>query len=201
MDGATYLHRKFKVQDVDRNFEFKVQNLAHVEGIAAKAILLDEEEGFMICDYLQGDHKTDLDKDDLKELAILLRRLHSIPIDSEALKLEDRFKTQSQEIKEAFEILKNHQVEHVLCHNDLNPKNILFAEDVKLIDWEYAAFNDRYFDFAAVSVEFNLSTQDEIYFLQSYFTSKETIYTEKLDAYKSIYSELCKQWFEEFGVK
>ena len=50
MDGITYLLKKFKVNDVDRKFEFKVQNLAHVEGIAAKAILLDEDECIMICD-------------------------------------------------------------------------------------------------------------------------------------------------------
>lgn len=201
MDGSHYLLRKFKVQDVDRGFEFKVQNLAYAQNIAAKAILLDEDQGLMICEYLQGHHKNVLEKEDLKKLAQLLQTLHAIPIDAEALKLEEQFYTQSEEIKEAFHILKEHPIENVLCHNDLNPKNVIFSEDVKLIDWEYAALNDRYFDLAAVSVEFKLSTQEENYFLKNYFGSEEVFSIDKLNAYKTIYSVLCKQWFEEHGVK
>lgn len=201
MDGSLYLLRKFKVQDVDREFEFKVQNLAYAQNIAAKAIVLDEEQGLMICEYLQGHHKTVLGQEDLQKLAHLLQKLHTIPVDADALKLEDQFHTQAQEIKEAFQILNDHTVENVLCHNDLNPRNIIFSEDLKLIDWEYAALNDRYFDLAAVSVEFKLSAQDEHYFLTHYFDTEEVFSTEKLYAYKIIYSALCKQWFEKHGVK
>lgn len=200
-DGTTYLLRKSKVENIDRKLEFKVQNLAHQKNIAAKAILLDEEKGLMICEYLEGHHKNYLGQDDLKKLANLLQQLHSIELDTEVLKLEDHFKIQTQEIKEAFYILGNYNVENVLCHNDLNPKNILFSEGIKLIDWEYAALNDRYFDLAAVCVEFKLSVQAERYFLQSYFDPKEMIHFEKLNAYKTIYSALCKQWFEEHEVK
>jgi len=201
MDGTSYLLRKFKVQDVDRRFEFKVQNLAYEQNIAAKPILLDEEKGLMICEYLHGYHKTVLDKDDLKKLVTLLKKLHSITIEAEALKLEDHFNTYTQEIREAFKRIKNYSVENVLCHNDLNPKNILFSDNIKLIDWEYAAYNDRYFDLAAVSVEFKLSTEDENYLLEHYFEPEETFYTEKLNAYKTIYSALCIQWFEEQSIK
>ncbi len=201
MDGTIYLLRKFKDQSIDRTFEFKVQNLAYAQAIAAKAILLDEEKGLMICEYLEGHHKNVLTQDDLQQLANLLDQLHSIQIDAEALELKDQFHTYSPEIREAFDIIDDHQVENVLCHNDLNPKNILFSESVKLIDWEYAAVNDKYFDLAAVSVEFKLSIQEEQYFLQSYFKSNEMISIEKLNAYKIIYSELCKQWFEEHRVK
>ena len=201
MDGQKYLLRKFKVHDLNRKLEFKIQNLAYAQNLAAKAILLDEENGLMICEYLEGHHKNLLAQDDLHKLANLLQQLHSIQIDSEALKLEDQFHSHSEEIREAFNIINDYQVENVLCHNDLNPKNILFSEGIKLIDWEYAALNDRYFDLSAVCVEFKLSSEEEQFFLQNYFNSDEMIYKEKLNAYKIIYSALCKQWFEEHPVK
>lgn len=201
MAGQTYLLRKFKAQNIDRHFEFTVENLAYEKGIAAKPILLDDENSLMICEFLEGHHKNVLEEDDLLKLAYLLQQLHSIQISAEVIKLEEKLPTHSAEIKEAFHIISHHQVENVLCHNDLNPKNILFSEGVKLIDWEYAALNDRYFDLAAVCVEFKLAPKDEHVFLQNYFGSKEIVHLEKLNAYKIIYSALCKQWFDEFSVK
>jgi len=190
-----YLLRKFKELSLDRKFEFKVQNLAYEQGIAAKAILLDEENDLMICKFLEGHHKDVLDRDDLKALAMLLRKLHMLQVDNEVLNIEDLFNSKSQEIIEAFNTVKNYQIEYVLCHNDLNPHNILFSEDVKLIDWEFAAVNDKYFDLASLCVEFHLDEKEETYFLEAYFMTKEEIQREKLNAYKTIYIALCKQWF------
>jgi len=201
MDGKTYLLRKFKVQDVDRKFEFNIQNLAYQKGIAAEAIVLDEEVGLMIAQYLEGHHKEHLSQSDLTQIAELLQKLHDIEIDAEPLKLQEHFKTQSPQIQEAFQIILKYPVENVLCHNDLNPKNILFSDDIKLIDWEYAAINDRYYDLAAVSVEFKLTTQEESYLLQNYFISDERPSLKKLHAYKTIYAALCQQWFKEHGYK
>lgn len=201
MDGKTYLLRKFKLQDVDRKFEFKIQNLAYQKGIAAQAIVLDEEAGLMIAEYLEGHHKEQLSENDLKQIAELLQKLHAIETDAEPLKLQELFKTQPAEIQEAFQVISVCPVEHVLCHNDLNPKNILFSDDIKLIDWEYAAINDRYYDLAAVSVEFKLTIQEESYLLQKYFISGDRLSLKKFHTYKTIYAALCKQWFEEHGHK
>lgn len=201
MDEKKYLLRKFKDQSIDRAVEFKVQNLAYEKNIAAKALILDKENGLMICEYLDGHHKDVLTRSDLKNIANVLKKLHSITFESTPLDLEDQFKEMSKDDIQAFETLKQYPVQYRLCHNDLNPKNILFLDDVKLIDWEYAACNDRYFDLAAVSVEFKLSIQDENYFLENYFVSEKVFYIEKLNAYKTIYSTLCKQWFEEQGIK
>ena len=74
---------------------------------------------------------------------------------------------------------------------------VLFTDKVKLIDWEFASVNDRYFDLASVCIEFDLDNKDEMYFLEHYFNISEEIYKEKLSGYKAIYKALCKQWFEE----
>jgi thiamine kinase-like enzyme len=85
--------------------------------------------------------------------------------------------------------------EYVLCHNDLNPKNIFFSEDVKFIDWEYAVVNDRYFDVACVCVEFRLEGRMQEVFLKSYFEGEYSL--EKLEAYRVIYKTLCEKWLKD----
>ena len=200
MHDQTYLLRKFKEQGIDRKLEFKVQNLAYEKEIAAKPILLDEKNGLMICEFLEGHHEEVLERDDLQNVADLLKKLHMIQIDTEVLNLEGFFDRKSQALIEAFDTVKNYETEYVLCHNDLNPKNILFTEEVKLIDWEFASLNDRYFDLASLCVEFLLDEKEETFFLEAYFLTKEEIQREKLNAYKTIYIDLCKQWFDKSDI-
>lgn len=194
-EDQKYLIRKFKLEN-DRKFEFKAQKLAYEKNIAAKPILLDEENSLMICEFLDGKHKIVLDKYDLKKLAQALRELHSIKLNAKPLNLENTLTPKSKETKQAFVTLEKYKVEEVLCHNDLNPKNILFTDEVKLIDWEFTSVNDRYFDLASVCIEFDLDNKDETYFLEHYFDISEEIYKEKLSGYKAIYKALCEQWFE-----
>lgn len=194
-EGKKYLIRKFKLQH-DRKSEFKIQRLAYAKNIAARPILLDEENGLMIAEFLEGRHKTVLEKDDLKKLAQALRKLHSIKLKAKPLNLENILISKPKEIQQAFVTLEKYEVEEVLCHNDLNPKNILFTDEVKFIDWEFASVNDRYFDLASLCIEFDLDNQDKKYFLEHYFKRGEEIYKEKLSGYKVIYKALYAQWFE-----
>lgn len=196
-DNTTYVLRKFILQDRDRELEYKIQSLAYEKNIAAKPLVLDLDNGLMICEFLKGEHKQTLSKDELKEIVKVLKKLHTVKIDSKTIALENLFSIQNEEVKEAFVALEKYPKELVLCHGDLNPKNILFSNDgSKLIDWEFAGNNDLYFDLAAISVEFKLSVVDEDYLLASYFLI-DGWKKEKLEAYKTIYTALCKQWFEE----
>jgi len=126
----------------------------------------------------------------------VLRKLHSIKLKTKPLNLENTLTSKSKEIKQAFVTLEKYEVEEVLCHNDLNPNNILFTDEVKFIDWEFASVIDRYFDLASVCIEFDLDNKDERCFLEHYFDISEEIHKEKLSVYKAIYKALCAQWFE-----
>jgi len=191
-----YLLRKFMRTDVDRNFEFKVQKLAFEKGITSEPLLLDEENALAISTYLEGTHKERLEKNDMKQFVDVLKKVHTIKIERDPLSLETHFKTKTKEVHDAFVLLQHFTPDYVLCHNDLNPSNVLFTEKIQLIDWEDAAINDRYFDLASVCVEFNLDEEHEAYFLRSYFTEENEIHHEKLNAYKLIYKAICAQWFE-----
>ena len=196
-ENTTYVLRKFILQDRDRALEYKIQSLAYEKNIAAKPLILDLDNDLMLCEFLEGEHKQTLSREELKEIVVVLKKLHAIKIDSETLTLKSLFSVQNKEVQEAFSVLEKYPNELALCHNDLNPKNILFSNySVKFIDWEFAGINDLYFDLAALSVEFELTVLDEAYFLANYFL-KEGWNKDKLEAYKTIYIALCKQWFDE----
>ena len=132
----------------------------------------------------RGETKVTTSESDLTLLAQTLQKLHSITIDAKPIELQ----TDSCAIDE-------YPKESVFCHNDLNPQNIFFSDDVKLIDWEYVGVNDRYFDLACVCVEFGLEGEMVEVFLRAYFEG-EDFSLEKLEAYKIIYQRLCEEWFQ-----
>ncbi|MCW8822120.1 MAG: phosphotransferase family protein [Sulfurovum sp.] len=195
-EGKKYIVRKFIRTDIDRKFEFQVQKLAFEKAISAEPLLLDEENALSISTYVEGIHKDQLENNDLNQFAEVLKKLHSLKLESEPILIETLIEGKSKEVQDALITIDTFESETVLCHNDLNPHNILFTQTIKLIDWEYAGMNDRYFDLASVCVEFDLTKEDEEHFLRSYFTMQDDIKYEKLKAYKVIYKALCTQWFE-----
>ena len=198
-DKKKYLLREFKLFGPDRKLEFKIQKKAYRKGIAAKPCLLDEKNGVMICEFVEGIHKQKLDRKEIREIAKTLRNLHQIALKTKPINLKHSFTSLSMEVKKAFKRIAKYKIDHVVCHNDLNPKTILFSHTIKLIEWEYATINDRYFDLASVCVEFEFSPREEKTFLQAYFDRRTTVDKEKLDAYKVIYKVLCTQWFEQLA--
>lgn len=191
-EGKKYIARKLLRTDIDRHLEYKVQGLAFEQSITAEPLAFDEENAFMVFAFLEGAHKEKLHKEDLKKLACVLSKLHSIECKNTPVNIEIQNKT--DELENAFQTIAGYPKEPVLCHNDLNPQNILFSDEVKFIDFEYAGVNDRYFDLASVCVEFDLNKDSQSIFLDTYF--KSTYSLEKLEAYKVIYKALVEEWFK-----
>ena len=92
------------------------------------------------------------------------------------------------------EQFKNQYKADRLCHNDLVEGNFLFSKDsLYLIDFEYAGFNDYYFDIASFISENNLNYEETITFLKSYFTDEKCNY-EKLDVFLHFCDLLWYTW-------
>jgi len=187
-DGVKYIVRKLLRDDIDRELEWRVQHLAYAQGITAEPLVFDRENGLMVFAFLEGEHKSKLELNELRLLAQTLRKLHSITIDAKPIVLQ----TDTSSVD-------NYPKEYVLCHNDLNPQNIFFSDDVKFIDWEYAGVNDRYFDLACVCVESGLDGEMVEVFLGAYFEGKNYS-LEKLEAYKIIYKALCEEWVKDNSI-
>ena len=149
----------------------------------------------MVFAFLEGVHKDKLNKNNVMHLAKILQKLHAIEV--EKISINSEIKNKTEEVLKAFKTIEKYPKEFVLCHNDLNPKNIFFYNDIKFIDWEYAGVNDKYFDLACVCEEFRLNGSLQKVFLELYFENQYVV--EKLEAYKVLYKALCKEWFTSFS--
>ena len=193
-----YLIRDFRIKN-DRELEYKSQNLAYKKNIAPKPILLDIKNSLMITEFIDGNHKTKLNRRELRELALTIKRVHKINIRQKPTSLKSHFNFKSKKAHLSFIKLKKYKKDLVLCHNDLHPQNILFSKKIKLIDWEYSSVNDRYLDLASILTEFKFNSQYVNYFLKIYFGQKERVEVDKLLCYKVIYRELSKVWFKKLN--
>ncbi|MBU1669274.1 phosphotransferase [bacterium] len=190
----SYLIREFKHTLVDRAFEFKVQKKAHTKSLAPNPLLLDIEKSIMITEFTHGEHKFTLKRKELRKLALALRKLHKIKVRKKPHSHKKDFKPKHKKANLTLLKLKKYKKDLVLCHHDLNPKNIFFSNKIVLIDWEFAGVNDRYFDLATVCVEFKLNWKMEKYFLQHYAHAHSQ---KKLELYKILYKELYRVWMGE----
>jgi thiamine kinase-like enzyme len=208
--SKSYVIRVFKSNEsvnISRDFEYEIQKKAHKKNIASKPVFLNAN--FMIYEYEKGIHKTKLSKNELKKLVSKIKKFHNFKVKTKAYDLSLDLKNYSKKLNtsksrklinncfRSIKILKEHKYEPVLTHHDLNPKNIIFNKtDFKIIDWEYAGTNDRFFDLACVCVEFKLNKNEEKILLNSYFKSKKSYHKIKLKHFKIIYDSFCKLWFE-----
>lgn len=212
----SYVLREFKSDEtvnISRDFEYKIQSKAFKKGIAAKPIYLDENKEFMIYEFLNGKHKKKLEKSELKDLVKTLKKLHKIKANTKVMNLKDELKKykylKSIEAKKSLAIckkelknLEKYDKLIVICHHDLNPKNILFTKNsIKFIDWEYSGLNDAFFDLATICFEFKLAKKERIYLLKKYLKNSTKKDMKKLESYIKIYKHICKLWFIILEIK
>lgn len=90
------------------------------------------------------------------------------------------------------------------CHNDLVKENCIASETgFVVIDFEYAAYGDVYFDLAALVSSFELTALQINSMLNTYYAQKNlqipAYAKDKLTVYRMVYSLLCIAWYEEQG--
>lgn len=144
----------------------------------APAVIYCSNE-FLVTEYLQGRHWT---KDEVSNsarsvrLAALIKAIHALPRTQYVLDIVDRcnhywaaIETLAVEVPRDLSHLRSRLERKISswqlpaeqlrpCHNDLVLDNIIdTAEGLKLIDWEYAAMGDPYFDLAVLIEYSNLS--------------------------------------------
>lgn len=86
------------------------------------------------------------------------------------------------------------------CHNDLVLDNILYSQDrLFLLDWEYAALGDPYFDLAALVLNFNMDQHQTRELLVAYEGQFQTTAQQHLRASQAIYLYLELLWYQLQG--
>ena len=151
-----------------------VQQLAADAGVAPRIVHVDEARRAVLSERIEDRsfpmfYWTNRDAA-LALLGPLLRRVHELPAgevppaDSRALLVTfasqlDGFPLPAfvRETIAAVLAEPRSPLPHVLCHNDVNPSNLVYdGERVLLLDWDVAAPNDPRIDLAAIAVFFRM---------------------------------------------
>lgn len=80
------------------------------------------------------------------------------------------------------------------CHNDLVAENIIAAQDIRLLDWEYACDNDPLFDLAIVVAHHGLSGRQTGVLLDAYFGGDGARWRELFATQVRLYDALNWLW-------
>ncbi|MFF1659156.1 phosphotransferase [Streptomyces sp. NPDC058255] len=173
--------------------EFALAEELGSAGVGPRVLHTDHESQLLIMEHIPGVHLTDQAATDrhVTWIAELLRRLHDLPTTGRP-RLHDAKTAQS--IEAARQTIHAHATltpytaaltqytalkEHLkatmpaekLCHNDLNPTNILFGiERAWLIDFDHAGPCDPFFDLATVILALKFDLDTELNFLARYLT-------------------------------
>lgn len=170
---------------INRIDEKKSTELACRLGIDAKLYYFDEKTGIKVSEFINQSttmNKEELQKDEnLIKIAHVLKRLHSSNHDTNisfdivdmAQRYENIIKNENGDFPHDYNLVKSYikeindsylrKVLKVPCHNDPLCENWILQNKNKLylIDWEYAGMNDPMWDLADISIEAELSEEQE----------------------------------------
>lgn len=164
-------------------------------GIDAPLIMFDGKTGIKIAEYIEGSETMSpellQEPDNIKEVAVLLRKLHfsgkdtKVPFDVFGMSEEYEQLIKSYKVslfddyeevrKKVFTIRQRMKGERSLvpCHNDPLCENwIKTGERMYLIDWEYAGMNEGMWDVADVAIEAHLNEKISDLLLDTYLGHK-----------------------------
>lgn len=169
--------------------------------LCPKLYYYDDETGDMVSEYIDGtilkcDERNN--NDILKRIASSLKVLHKEKVDFifnpveeiysmyKRINKQKKFEFYNNCVATMKRILEKYRApsDLSLCHNDITAGNILITEEkIFLIDFEFSAMNDIYYDIAGFCCM--LSDEKKEFFINNYFEDKECD-KEKLNDYIKI---------------
>ena len=144
--------------------------------------------------------------DKIYKTAKLMQKLHNSNVEvkhdfdimkqiSMYQKYVDNSKINIDDYQVLFDKLNNYKYKKVLCHNDWVAGNICFIDDkTYLIDFEYAANNDPYFDIMSFITENDLTFNQKQQFLSYMFKEIDEKTEEILMMYRDLNNVLWYFW-------
>lgn len=203
--------------------ELRCQHAAAAAGLAPAPLCLNNHQHILISEFIADGTALTLNDSRLALLANKVARLHNLRVQTPLLHpsryLRQLLKhTEQQSIEPAASLFAalQHSAEQlaqleqdtVLCHMDLHPGNLLWAaEQIWMLDFEYAQLADNSFDIAALCLHFQLTTKQQQQLLTDYWQARcfnergrqqrlaETM-TQRLALAKILYSGFCWLWYQ-----
>jgi len=178
--------------EIDRGAERAAGELAARAGIGPDVVAMLDQPPCLVTEFVAGEPMEPGELREppvLAEVAAALRVLHSreelLPVEFSSFRIVEtyaaRMADRGAEVPSSYEwaLAAAHRIEAVLigpehdpvpCHNDLLAANFIRSpRGLRLIDWEYAGMNDRYFDLGNFAVNNELDEAGEAELLSAYF--------------------------------
>lgn len=214
-----YLLRHYApfVEGVCRQQELRCQHAAAAVGVAPAPLCLNNHQRMLVSEFLTRSRHFDwqLHHGELMQLVEKLVRLHRLTVQTPELQplaylqqLYDAVPVDSRHLldPQIFALLlqtagdfTDLPTDIVLCHMDLHSGNILLQQQrIWLIDFEYCQRADSSFDLAALSLNLQMNSAEEMAMLEFYlqYRPQATLgLTERLRLAKRLYSGFCWLWY------
>ena len=157
----------------------------------------------VLCDTIATVHSVTIDSvDDFKRWTLPLPEY----LERYCQQALARSPESSAEIDSTYKIaIKNASnfVPQCICHNDLNPTNIMTTSidgffnigEIRIVDWEYASIGDPLFDLAGLIISNKLSTSEETLVIERYSkVMKISLSKNKLAEMKQLFKSISELW-------
>jgi thiamine kinase-like enzyme len=177
---------------IDRAAERAAGELAARAGIGPEVVAMLDDPPCLVTRFIVG---TPIDAEELRgpeavaEVATALRMLHGceerMPVEFSSFRtveaFAERIADRGATVPASYEwaaaaalrieaALVGPEHEPVPCHNDLLAANFIRTrQGIRIVDWEYAGMNDRYFDLGNFAVNNELDGDGEAALLAAYF--------------------------------
>jgi thiamine kinase-like enzyme len=178
--------------EIDRAAERAAGELAARAGVGPAVVAMLDSPPCLVTEFVVGEGmgaEQLREPGALAEVAAALRKLHSceeqLPVAFSSFRIVEtyaaRMADRGAEVPGAYEwaLAAAHRIEAMLvgpehepvpCHNDLLAANFIRSpRGVRIVDWEYAGMNDRFFDLGNFAVNNELDDGQEAGLLAAYF--------------------------------
>jgi thiamine kinase-like enzyme len=178
--------------EIDRSAEKAAGELAAKAGIGPGVVAMLDDPPCLVTEFVVGETMSAAELREpgtLAEAAAALRTLHAceerLPVEFSGYRIVEtyaaRMASRGAEVPSSYEWAATaaHQIEAALtgpehepvpCHNDLLAANFIRSpRGVRIVDWEYAGMNDRFFDLGNFAVNNELDESQEAELLSAYF--------------------------------
>ena len=197
---------------IDRALEQRIMQQLP-EGIGLK--VLEHTEQYMLTEFVRV-RTQPLSAPEFASFMPLLREVHSIDLGVPGIDYLARIRFLLpeqyhaawaglvQRLENAMQRAdKTYGAHRALCHHDLVPENILWSKDESrhtpwIIDWEYAAMGDVFFDLASVVENHAIPDRRHGTVLQAYGLPLDSVH--KLRVYRAVYAAIVAAWEMRSGV-
>lgn len=224
LDGETWVLRmpgEGTEEYIDRKVEAHNARVAADAGVSAEVLFFDEDDGLMLCSFIEGETMTPETFCKVKgaptRAALALKRMHECGKDFQfrfelfsmiddylaalsklGAALPDGYHDVVKEAEAVRKVLDEHPMALAPCHCDPLAENFIDdGERMWIVDWEYSGMNDPIWDLGDVSVEAGFGPEHDDEMMRAYCGGKVD---DALFGRMMVYKAMCDLLWTLWGL-